>query len=70
MPSLKALFAYLATLGLDLCDLQDALNEVHEPHPAGCRMGLERLEDRVVEMERRLRRVEGSAKRRPQPHAA
>ncbi len=65
MPSLRPLIAYLGSLGFDLCDLQDALNEVHEPHPAGCRRGLEQLEDRVAEMERRLRRVEGSAKRPP-----
>ncbi len=58
-PSLKPLIAYLCILGLDFCDLQDALNEVREPHPAGCRMAVERLETQVAEMERRLRRVEG-----------
>ncbi len=58
LPTLKLLLPYLASLGLDLVDLQDALNQVHAPHPTGCRAGLKQLEQQVAEMERRLRRVE------------
>ena len=43
-PSLMLLIAYLTGMGLDLCDLQDALNELQAPHPTGCRAGLEKLE--------------------------
>ncbi len=58
IPSLKFLIPYLGSLGLDLVDLQDALDEVRAPYPAGCRAGLDELEQRVAEMERRLSRVE------------
>lgn len=51
-PSLKLLFSYLQGLGLDFCDLQDALNAVAEPTPTGCRMELKRLRRRVEALER------------------
>ncbi len=53
-PRLELLYGYLKGLGLDFCDLQDALNEVEAPSPTGCRAGLERLERRGVVLERRL----------------
>ncbi len=53
-PSLKLLFSYLQGLGLDFCDLQDALNVVAEPTPTGCRMELKRLRRRVEALERQL----------------
>ncbi len=53
-PRLELLYGYLKGLGLDFCDLQDALNEVESPSPTGCRAGLERLERRVAVLEREL----------------
>ncbi len=53
-PSLKLLFSYLQGLGLDFCDLQDALNVVAEPAPTGCRMELKRLRRRVEALEGQL----------------
>ncbi len=58
LPSFGLLRNYLTSLGLDFCDLQDALNEVETPAPTGCRMGLEKLEHRVAELERQLGVVE------------
>ncbi len=52
VPGVKLLYEYLRGLGLDLCDLQDALNELDVPSPAGCRMEIERLGHRVAELER------------------
>ena len=51
IPSLKLLHGYLRCLGLDFCDLQDALNEVAEPVPSGCRAELERLKERLRDLE-------------------
>ncbi len=59
-PSLRLLHGYLQGLGLDFCDLQDALNAVAKPSPTGCRTELERLRQRVEEIEGQLagRKVE------------
>ncbi len=53
-PRLELLYGYLKGLGLDLCDLQDALNEVEAPSPAGCRAAVESLEQRVAVLEQQL----------------
>ena len=63
LPSLKYLIPYLSSLGLDLVDFQDALNEVQAPHPTGVRTDLDKLELRVSDMENRLRRIERKAQR-------
>ncbi len=57
-PSLKLLMGYLRSLGLDFCDLQDALNEVSGPTSTGCRAELERLKERIRELELHLGLVE------------
>ncbi len=66
LPTLKLLLPYLRSLGLDLVDLQDALNEVLAPHPTGCRADLEHLKQQIAEVQRRLSRVE---QQQPQPAA-
>ncbi len=53
-PGVKLLYEYLRGLGLDLCDLQDALNELDVPSPTGCRVELERLGRRVEVLERQM----------------
>ncbi len=55
MPSLKLLHGYLMSLDLDFYDLQDALYEVQAPPPTGLRGEIEKLDQRVGELERQLR---------------
>ncbi len=43
LPSLKLLYPYLKSLDCDLCDLQDALNEVEGPPLPGVRKAVEGL---------------------------
>lgn len=50
----KLLHNYLTSLGLDLCDLQEALHQVEGTVPKHLRDGLERLRHRVEKLERRL----------------
>ncbi len=38
MPSLRLLRAYLTSLGLDFCDLQEALHQVEARPPRSCRV--------------------------------
>ncbi len=54
MPSLKLLYGYLTSLGLDFCDLQEALHQVEGAAPKRLQDGLERLDHRVGELERHL----------------
>ncbi len=54
VPSLKLLYRYLKSLGLDLYDLQDALAKVEGNGSGSIKDGLERLELRLGRLEARL----------------
>ena len=54
VPSLKLLYTYLQSLGLDLSDLQEALDRVAGVPPIGRREAIARLERRIEELERRV----------------
>ncbi len=59
-------------MGLDFCDLQEALHQVEGTAPKRLQDGLERLERRVGELERRVG-VEGlpeKCRTRPNPDSA
>ncbi len=55
-PSYALLRRYLASLGLDFHDLQDALDQVEGNAPKHLRVGLEELEGRIGEIEKCLGR--------------
>ena len=54
MPSLRLLRTYLESLGLDFCDLQEALHQVEGTAPKRLQDGLETLAHRVEALERHL----------------
>ncbi len=54
LPTLALLGPYLASLGLDLHDLQDAMDLVAGKPPRRFRDGLESLEHRLGEIEKHL----------------
>ena len=58
MPSLKLLDRYLESQGLDFRDLQDALDQVGGKMPKHLWNALSRVEQRLDELERRMRKVE------------
>ena len=59
MPSLKLLDRYLRSLGLDCCDLQEALDQVDGTAFERRRSELEGVEQRLVDHERRRQQIEG-----------
>lgn len=63
MPSLRLLHGYLVALGLDFCDLQEALDQIEGRAPKAVQEGLSSLDRRVAELERRLERFEGAGGR-------
>ncbi len=60
LPSVRLLDGYLRALGLDFADLQRALDQVEGKAPKPVRDGLERLRQRMEELERRLARMEAA----------
>ena len=64
-PSVKLLRSYLDCLDLDFRDLQGAVEQVEGTAPKRLRQGLERLEQRVGEIEKRLGL--GQKPKRPAP---
>ncbi len=54
IPSLKLLYRYLESLGLDFCDLQAALDKAEGGGAGNVKDGLERLEQRLGRLEARL----------------
>ncbi len=54
LPSYALLRRYLESLGLDFHDLQDALDQVEGNVPKRLRVGLEKIEGRIGEIEKRL----------------
>ncbi len=54
VPSLKLLYRYLESLGLDFCDLQAALDKVAGDGTGNVKDALERLEQRLARLEARL----------------
>ncbi len=68
LPSVKLLRSYLDCLDLDLRDLQGALEQVEGTAPKRLQDGLEKLEERVGEIEKRLGL--GKKRKRPPPAVA
>ncbi len=64
-PSVKLLRSYLDCLDLDFRDLQGALEQIEGTGPKRLRDGLEQLEQRVGEIEKRL--GVGKKRKRPPP---
>ena len=54
MPSLLLLHRYLTSLGLDFRDLQESLDQVEGNVPKRLQDGLEKLEQRLGELERHV----------------
>ncbi len=54
VPSLKLLYHYLKSLGLDFCDLQAAIDQAEGGGAGNVKDGLERLEQRLERVEARL----------------
>ena len=51
LPTLGLLYGYLAALGLDFSDLQEALDQVEKRPPKRIRSGLESIERRLGDLE-------------------
>ena len=62
MPSLRLLDNYLKSLGFDFCDLQGALDEVEGTVSERLRQELDRIVQRLDELERRQLEAGGQGK--------
>ena len=54
VPTFKLLYSYLESLGLDLSDLQEALDRVNGVPSIGRRAEIEKLKQRIEELERHV----------------
>ena len=64
-PSLRLLGRYLESLGLDFRDFQEALDQVEGTVSKRVRGELEGIAQRLIEHERRLRKLEAGARLTP-----